>query len=261
MGSGAFLVEACRQLGDELVEAWHVHKLRADDSAGRGRMLHARRLVAQRCLYGVDKNPMAVDLAKLSLWLATLAKDHPFTFLDHSLRCGDSLVGLTREQIGGFHWDEADRRSKRRIDERGSATRLPSECGPAPSTGSRFSRARDDNPYEQPAQKLDVADEALSLARLDRRLVIAAYFSATKDKDRKKRLDELAPEVRAVHRTKREDRRPPYRLMKCGRYTGGRPAGSSRFTGKSSSRKCSDRRERLGSMRSWAIRRSRAKTH
>jgi len=44
------------------------------------------RQIAQRCLYGVDKNPMAADLAKLSLWLATLAKDHPFTFLDHALR-------------------------------------------------------------------------------------------------------------------------------------------------------------------------------
>ena len=60
--------------------------------------------MAQRCLYGVDKNPMAVDLAKLSLWLATLAKDHPFTFLDHALKCGDSLVGLTKSQILGFHW-------------------------------------------------------------------------------------------------------------------------------------------------------------
>ena len=67
-------------------------------------ILHARRLVAQRCLYGVDKNPMAVDLAKLSLWLATLAKDHPFTFLDHALRCGDSLVGLSKKQIEAFHW-------------------------------------------------------------------------------------------------------------------------------------------------------------
>ncbi|HEV3004571.1 MAG TPA: type IIL restriction-modification enzyme MmeI, partial [Pirellulales bacterium] len=106
-GSGAFLVETCRQLGDELVKAWHVHdqvpKLPPDEDE----VLHARRLVAQRCLYGVDKNPMAVDLAKLSLWLATLAKDHPFTFLDHSLRCGDSLVGLTRQQIAGFHWKPA----------------------------------------------------------------------------------------------------------------------------------------------------------
>ena len=53
------------------------------------------RLVAQRCLYGVDKNPLAVEMAKLSLWLLTLAKDKPFTFLDHAIRCGDSLVGIT----------------------------------------------------------------------------------------------------------------------------------------------------------------------
>ena len=59
-------------------------------------VLYARRLVAQRCLYGVDKNPVAVDLAKLSLWLVTLAKDHAFTFVDHALRHGDSLVGLSR---------------------------------------------------------------------------------------------------------------------------------------------------------------------
>ncbi len=63
------------------------------------------RLVAQRCLYGVDKNPLATDLAKLSLWLATLARDHEFTFLDHALKSGDSLVGLTQAQIAAAHWD------------------------------------------------------------------------------------------------------------------------------------------------------------
>ena len=67
--------------------------------------MHARRLVAQRCLYGVDKNPLATDLAKLSLWLATLARDHEFTFLDHALKSGDSLVGLTQAQIAAAHWD------------------------------------------------------------------------------------------------------------------------------------------------------------
>ena len=72
--------------------------------------LLARRIVAQRCLYGVDRNPIAVDLAKLSLWLATIAREHPFTFLDHNLKCGDSLVGLTRRQLGDFHWrDEPSR--------------------------------------------------------------------------------------------------------------------------------------------------------
>ena len=51
--------------------------------------------MAERCVYGVDKNPLAVEMAKLSLWLLTLAKDKPFTFLDHAIRCGDSLVGLS----------------------------------------------------------------------------------------------------------------------------------------------------------------------
>ena len=102
MGSRAFLVEACRQLADQVVAAWSSHQSRPRIPPDEDEILHARRLIAQRCLYGVDKNPMAVDLAKLSLWLATLAKDHPFTFLDHALRCGDSLVGLTRQQIIGF---------------------------------------------------------------------------------------------------------------------------------------------------------------
>ena len=68
------------------------------------RLAVARRLVADRCLYGVDKNPMAVEMAKLSLWLITLQKNRPFTFLDHALRCGDSLLGVTsREQIEFLH--------------------------------------------------------------------------------------------------------------------------------------------------------------
>jgi hypothetical protein len=61
--------------------------------------------VAQRSLYGVDKNSRAVELAKLSLWLATLARDHEFTFLDHAIKCGDSLVGLSKAQINATHWD------------------------------------------------------------------------------------------------------------------------------------------------------------
>jgi len=66
--------------------------------------LLAQRLIAQRCLYGVDKNRMAVDLAKLALWLATLAKDHSFTFLNHTLKTRDSLVGLTPRRIASVDW-------------------------------------------------------------------------------------------------------------------------------------------------------------
>jgi hypothetical protein len=108
MGSGAFLVEACRAIGERLVAAWaRWPDTRPKIPDDEDEALHARRLVAQRCLYGVDKNPRAVDLARLSLWLATLARDHEFTFLDHALKCGDSLVGLTPTQIAAAHWDES----------------------------------------------------------------------------------------------------------------------------------------------------------
>ncbi len=113
MGSGAFLVSACRYLADRLVEAWerdgYPDRIAAalgpdfnrDDAA-----LEARRRVASRCLCGVDRDEAAVELGKLSLWLVTLAKDQPFSFLDHALRCGDSLVGLISEsQVVAFHLD------------------------------------------------------------------------------------------------------------------------------------------------------------
>jgi hypothetical protein len=102
MGSGAFLVAVCRFLARWLVAAW-------ENPEGPGfppefkkewdKDLYARRLIAQRCLYGVDKNPFAVNLAKLSLWLVTLSKELPFTFVDHALKCGDSLVGVSRQEI------------------------------------------------------------------------------------------------------------------------------------------------------------------
>jgi hypothetical protein len=94
MGSGAILVAACRFLADAyeqaLVEAGACHPADLAD-ADRAAM---RRAIAERCLYGVDANPMAVQLARLSLWLTTLAADRPLTFLDHRLRTGDSLLGV-----------------------------------------------------------------------------------------------------------------------------------------------------------------------
>ncbi|UCV23812.1 Eco57I restriction-modification methylase domain-containing protein [Ferribacterium limneticum] len=114
MGSGAFLVQACRWLSNRLVEAWsqveascktvsvdgEVLDARAAKEPlprdGEARTVIARRLIAERCLYGVDLNPLAVELAKLSIWLVTLAKGRPFGFLDHNLRCGDSLLGIHR---------------------------------------------------------------------------------------------------------------------------------------------------------------------
>lgn len=118
LGSGAFLVQACRWLADRLVGAWsHAEGsgktvsvdgevLDAPDTKEplprdtEARTVIARRLIAERCLYGVDLNPLAVELAKLSIWLVTLAKGRPFGFLDHNLRCGDTLLGIHRlEQL------------------------------------------------------------------------------------------------------------------------------------------------------------------
>lgn len=114
MGSGAFLVQACRWLSDRLVEAWSQVEALGKAVSVNGEVLDAeavkeplsrdseartviaRRLIAERCLYGVDLNPLAVELAKLSIWLVTLAKGRPFGFLDHNLRCGDSLLGIHR---------------------------------------------------------------------------------------------------------------------------------------------------------------------
>jgi hypothetical protein len=118
MGSGAFLVAACRYLADRLVEAWAAEEataIRGPDGAEvalpsgpEEQVALALRLVADRCLYGVDKNPMAVEMAKLSMWLVTLAKGRPFTFLDHTLRCGDSLLGISSvDQLINLHPDPA----------------------------------------------------------------------------------------------------------------------------------------------------------
>ena len=95
MGSGAFLVAACRYLAGgyerALTEAGHCAAADVTDQ-DRGSY---RRLVAQRCLYGVDLNPAAVQLARLSLWLTTLAADRPLGFLDHHIMSGNSLIGVT----------------------------------------------------------------------------------------------------------------------------------------------------------------------
>ncbi len=107
MGSGAFLVETCRQLSEALVEAWRAHAEVPTIPSDEDELVFARRMIAQRCLFGVDRNPVAADLAKVSLWLATLAKEHALTFVDHALRHGDSLVGLSRRQIEALDWDES----------------------------------------------------------------------------------------------------------------------------------------------------------
>jgi hypothetical protein len=177
MGSGAFLVETCRYLAEALVEGWRAYGGMPAIPFDEDPLVHARRLVATRCLYGVDKNPFAVDLAKLSLWLATLAKDHPFTFLDHALRHGDSLVGLTRAQITSFNWEVGqdifvitDRLAKA-LKEAEAKRKAIHALGDAGDTGEK-------------AKLHEEAFAALHELRAAGDLVTAAFFGASSDKAR-----------------------------------------------------------------------------
>jgi hypothetical protein len=184
MGSGAFLVEACRQLADELVKAWYVNGRLPSIPPDEDEVLHARRLIAQRCLYGVDKNPMAVDLAKLSLWLATLAKAHPFTFVDHSLRCGDSLVGLSRDQIIHFHWKPGAQGAL-------SADLIRKRVERATEYRRKILENAEGTPYLLLQQHLAVADEALGFVRFVGDAAVSAFFSEDTDRARQNKRDEL----------------------------------------------------------------------
>jgi hypothetical protein len=93
MGSGAFLVAAC----SFLTEAYEAALVRCGachaSDIGPAERVTFRRTIAERCLYGVDLNPMAVQLARLSVWLSTLSASKPLGFLDHHFLVGDSLLG------------------------------------------------------------------------------------------------------------------------------------------------------------------------
>jgi hypothetical protein len=130
MGSGHFLVEACRFLADalyesaclgtgetraanELLSAYLPARSPDKSSTGLSRiraLAICRRLVTVHCLYGIDVDPLAVELAKLSLWLESFAEGLPLTFLDHRLIAGDSIAGpffhdLCRLPVGGGELD------------------------------------------------------------------------------------------------------------------------------------------------------------
>ena len=185
MGSGAFLVEACRAIGVRLVAAWARWPARRPTiPADEDEQLHARRLVAQRCLYGVDKNPQAVDLARLSLWLTTLARDHEFTFLDHALKCGDSLVGLSREQMQCMHWD-----ASRGLPLLRDLVRAQFEN--AVRGRQEIREAGDDVKGTIQEARHRQIEEQLHGARLIATAIIAAFLSSDKLKERERARQEI----------------------------------------------------------------------
>ncbi|MBI4538945.1 MAG: N-6 DNA methylase [Gemmatimonadetes bacterium] len=189
MGSGAFLVEACRQLGEAVVRAWHAHDRVPRIPPDEDELMHAMRLVAQRCLYGVDRNPIAADLGKLSLWLATLARDHAFTFIDHAIRHGDSLVGLTRKQIAGFHWAP-----KAQIEF--VAPLIKEKLAEAARLRAEIRQAPDESPGGELRLLLKDADDALADLRMVGDLAVSAFFTEESARKREDARKEFGEELR-----------------------------------------------------------------
>lgn len=112
-GSGAFLVAAARFLAKRVTEAWTEEGMlsvaeRANPILAEQRAI---REVVARCLYGADINPMAVEMCKLSLWLVSLDRSKPFSFVDDKIFCGNSLLGVTtQDQLRHLHIDPDKKR-------------------------------------------------------------------------------------------------------------------------------------------------------
>ena len=97
-GSGHFLLSAARRLADEVA----VHRAAVEREGGAPTPTdyrHALRDVVSRCIFGVDKNPMAIQLAKTALWLEAYSPDRPLSFVDHHLRVGDALLGVLDPKV------------------------------------------------------------------------------------------------------------------------------------------------------------------
>ena len=139
-------------------------------------MLVARRLIAEQCLYGVDINPLAVELAKLSIWLVTLAKGRPFGFLDHNLRCGDSLLGITNlDQLHYLNMNGGEGNTRRLF-----ASKIDQAVEDAINLRSSLRRfpVRDIRDVEAMASLDDEARRKMELPELVADVLIADAFAA-----------------------------------------------------------------------------------
>ena len=176
MGSGAFLVAVCRFLAGWLVEAWERDGYPDDFREEWDKDIVARRRIAQSCLYGVDKNPFAVNLAKLSLWLVTLSKELPFTFVDHALKCGDSLVGYSVKEIRAAM-------SEVQLGFLDAQNRIYEQMGIDRRESFAFDSLSDAD-YDSKKLRLDEQIKATEGLRQAGDLMVAAFFAKTKPKER-----------------------------------------------------------------------------
>ncbi|MEQ1861836.1 MAG: restriction endonuclease, partial [Chthoniobacteraceae bacterium] len=267
MGSGAFLVGVCRYLSARLVEAWaeverahpdaFITSPEGDLSTGDpsealiarlpdDERLHlAARAIADRCLYGVDINPMAVEMAKLSLWLITVDRERPFTFLDHALKCGDSLLGVSdARQLERFSLRPADDAQPLfdtanlwRHVQQAATLRRQLEATPSHTAAQLVEKARLHGDAETLLARLRAAADFLLAAELDspgdrgwdtRRAIAASHMQAGWKKD--------IAEFQHLARAELRGRRPFHwplefpEVFDAGE-NGERPAGFDAFVG------------------------------
>jgi hypothetical protein len=181
MGSGAFLVESCCYLAELLEQAWNREGLSealkpGGQAHGEEPLLYARRLIAQSCLYGVDKNPFAVNLARLSLWLVSISKNAPFTFVDHALKCGDSLVGYCVRHI-------QTAMQELQLGFPNQQNQVFAQLGMA-RRESFSNDSRNDEAYDLKRKLLDQQIKASEGLRKAGDLMVAAFFAGSKPKER-----------------------------------------------------------------------------
>ena len=122
-GSGHFLVGVVDYLAEELITHPDAPYI-TETTDAETELAYWRRRVVESCVYGVDLNPMAVELAKLSLWLHTVAKGEPLSFLDHHIRCGNSLIGAKIENLSNL---PELKKSRRKSGTNETQTEIPME--------------------------------------------------------------------------------------------------------------------------------------
>jgi hypothetical protein len=154
-----------------------------------------------------------LPLLKLSLWLVTLAKEHDFTFLEHALREGDSLVGLSRERFAGLHW-------KARAPLDLFRHHMQPQMEQILSCRADLLALDDETPALLKEQKLKMADGVCQALRRAGDVVVAAFFSAGNDKQREARLTALSAELAGYH-----ERRELKHLMPLSRAAEGLRSG------------------------------------
>lgn len=146
MGSGHFLVKAVDVIADHLTRHCSPSDPTAPSDNGPAEFAYWKSLVVEHCIYGVDYNPMAVELAKVALWLHCARRDKPLSFLDHHLKCGNSLVGVPLERLTAPALVPVQRKS-------GPAWKVLPPPSTAPTTESKpvgtTRRKRRDNPNQQ----------------------------------------------------------------------------------------------------------------